>query len=63
MTDLAPFRAETRAWLEENCPPGMRTYMPENEQVAGGKNDTFSCNVTGAGMMNTKISFKPSAIM
>jgi hypothetical protein len=33
------------------------------EQVAGGKNDTFSCNVTGAGMMNTKISFKPSAIL
>src|SRR5580693_8212620 len=31
------FRAETRAWLEENCPPAMRTFMPENEQVAGGK--------------------------
>ena len=33
------------------------------EQVAGGKNDSFSCNVTGAGIMNTKVSFKPSAIM
>ena len=31
------FRAETRAWLEQNCPPVMRTFMPENEQVAGGK--------------------------
>ena len=31
------FRAETRAWLEANCPPAMRTCMPENEQVAGGK--------------------------
>ena len=37
MTDLAAFRAETRAWLEENCPPRMRTWMPEEEQVAGGK--------------------------
>jgi alkylation response protein AidB-like acyl-CoA dehydrogenase len=37
MTDLAAFRAETRAWLEENCPPAMRTWMPEDEQVAGGK--------------------------
>ncbi|MGE0224693.1 MAG: acyl-CoA dehydrogenase family protein [Acetobacteraceae bacterium] len=37
MTDLADFRAETRAWLEENCPPAMRTWMPEEEQVAGGK--------------------------
>lgn len=24
MTDLATFREETRAWLEENCPPGAR---------------------------------------
>lgn len=37
MTDLATFRAETRAWLEANCPPAMRTRMPEEEQVAGGK--------------------------
>ena len=33
------------------------------EQVAGGKNDNFSCNVTGAGVMNTKVSFKPGAMM
>jgi len=37
MTDLAQFRRDTRAWLEENCPPAMRTWMPEEEQVAGGK--------------------------
>ncbi len=24
MSELATFRAETRAWLEENCPPGAR---------------------------------------
>ena len=24
MTELAEFRAETRAWLEENCPAGAR---------------------------------------
>ena len=34
---MPTFRVETRAWLEENCPPAMRTFMPENEQVAGGK--------------------------
>jgi alkylation response protein AidB-like acyl-CoA dehydrogenase len=37
MTDLTTFRAETRAWLEASCPPAMRTWMPEDEQVAGGK--------------------------
>ena len=36
MTDLATFRTQTRAWLEEHCPPVMRTRMPEEEQVAGG---------------------------
>ena len=24
MTSQSEFRAETRAWLEENCPPGAR---------------------------------------
>jgi alkylation response protein AidB-like acyl-CoA dehydrogenase len=41
MTDLTTFRAGTRAWLEENCPPAMRTFMPENEQVAGGKRASY----------------------
>ena len=28
MTDLTDFRAETRAWLEENCPDGARGAGP-----------------------------------
>ena len=31
MADLEAFRAETRAWLEANCPPSMRTPMPADE--------------------------------
>jgi alkylation response protein AidB-like acyl-CoA dehydrogenase len=38
---LETFRAETRAWLEENCPESMRTPMPEDERVWGGRNPTF----------------------
>jgi alkylation response protein AidB-like acyl-CoA dehydrogenase len=38
---LEAFRAETRAWLEENCPAGMRTPMPDEERVWGGKNPEF----------------------
>jgi len=38
---MSQFRAEVRAWLEENCPPAMRTRMPEDEQVAGGKQAVF----------------------
>ena len=37
MATAPTFRTETRAWLEENCPPAMRSFMPEHEQVAGGK--------------------------
>ncbi len=35
------FRKSTRAWLEENCPPAMRTPMPEDEIVWGGRNPVF----------------------
>ena len=42
MADLETFRAETRAWLEANCPPSMRTPMPAEEAVNGGKNATFA---------------------
>jgi alkylation response protein AidB-like acyl-CoA dehydrogenase len=38
---LEAFRAETRKWLEENCPPSMRTPMPDDEVVWGGRNATF----------------------
>ena len=36
MPSAQNFRQETRFWLEENCPPVMRTRMPDEEQVAGG---------------------------
>ena len=42
MQDLETFRADTRAWLEENCPASMRTPMPENETVWGGRRATFA---------------------
>ena len=41
MADLEKFRAETRAWLEANCPPSMRTPMVEDEVVWGGRNEKF----------------------
>jgi len=41
MSDLEKFRAETRAWLEENCPPSMRTPMPEDETCWGGRNPVY----------------------
>ncbi len=42
MTDLESFRAETRAWLEANCPPEMREPMrDESDACWGGRNPTF----------------------
>ncbi len=41
MADLDSFRDEVRSWLEENCPPSMRTPMPESETVWGGRNERF----------------------
>lgn len=38
---LEEFRLETRKWLEENCPPSMRTPMPDDELVWGGRNAVF----------------------
>jgi len=35
------FRHETREWLEENCPPTMRTPMPEKNKCWGGRNCKF----------------------
>ena len=37
MEALEQFREETRAWLEKNCPPSMRTPMPEDESPWGGR--------------------------
>jgi alkylation response protein AidB-like acyl-CoA dehydrogenase len=42
MSDLELFRAETRAWLEENCPESMREpYRGEDDQVWGGRNAEY----------------------
>ena len=43
MADLEKFRAETRAWLAENCPPDMRQPMVNDEDTFwGGRNARFS---------------------
>jgi alkylation response protein AidB-like acyl-CoA dehydrogenase len=41
MAELASFRAETRAWLEANCPAIMRTPMPDDEIVWGGRKPVY----------------------
>ncbi len=41
MDALTEFRAATRDWLTENCPLPMRTPMPEEERVWGGRNAVF----------------------
>ena len=45
MTDLDTFRANTRAWLEENVPPSMREPMRADEDANwGGRNADYSKN-------------------
>jgi acyl-CoA dehydrogenase len=42
MADQETFRAETRAWLEANCPPEMREPMrDETDACWGGRDATF----------------------
>jgi acyl-CoA dehydrogenase len=41
MTDTEGFRAECRAWLEDNCPAGMRGPMREDDHCFGGRNWRF----------------------
>jgi alkylation response protein AidB-like acyl-CoA dehydrogenase len=42
MAELEQFRAETRSWLEANCPPEMRTPMRgEKDLCWGGRNFQF----------------------
>ncbi|WP_439572728.1 acyl-CoA dehydrogenase family protein [Phreatobacter sp.] len=42
MDALDSFRLETRAWLEANCPPEMRTPVRGDEDICwGGRNWTF----------------------
>ena len=43
MTDLDSFRADTRAWLEANCPAEMRTPIKSEDDICwGGRNWTFA---------------------
>lgn len=39
--DEVEFRSEVRTWLEANCPPSMRTPLPDNEIVWGGSGERF----------------------
>jgi acyl-CoA dehydrogenase len=42
MDDLETFRRETRAWLEQNCPPSMRTAPAGDDDICwGGRNVRF----------------------
>ncbi|MEH2511139.1 alkylation response protein AidB-like acyl-CoA dehydrogenase [Nitrobacteraceae bacterium AZCC 1564] len=43
MANLEQFRAETRAWLETNCPPEMRKPVANDSDVFwGGRNTVYS---------------------
>ena len=42
MQDIENFRAETRAWLEANCPPAMRQPLTQDQIVWGGSAVKFS---------------------
>jgi len=41
MEHLEQFRQEVRDWLEENCPPSMRTPLVPEEEVWGGRNAEY----------------------
>ena len=45
MEQLEPFREDTRSWLEENCPAGMRTPMTRDDDVCwGGRKFSYQSN-------------------
>ena len=41
MSELQEFREEIRDWLEDNCPPTMRTVMPAEETPGGGRRTEY----------------------
>src|SRR6185437_3514014 len=41
MDDLEAFRQEVRAWIEQSCPPSMRSPGTDDEQVWGGRHAVF----------------------
>ena len=42
MSDIELFRAQTRQWLEDNCPPSLRTPTPEGELIWGASEVEFT---------------------
>ena len=42
MQDIENFRAETRAWLEANCPPAMRQPLTQDQNVWSGSEVKFA---------------------
>lgn len=49
MADLETFRAETRSWLEANCPAEMRSAPRDDDDTYwGGRNATFSSDAQKA---------------
>ena len=47
---MSAFRDEVRGWLEENCPPSMRTPMPADEYPGGGRRAAYANPDTGVWM-------------
>ncbi|MFT4797147.1 MAG: acyl-CoA dehydrogenase [Sulfitobacter sp.] len=43
---IETFREEARSWLEENCPPSIRTPMPADEYPGGGINANYKNSET-----------------
>ena len=41
MENLELFKKEVREWLEENCPPSIRTPLVPEEEVWGGRNAEY----------------------
>jgi len=41
LDELETFRLSTRQWLDDNCPESMRTPMPDDEIVWGGRDAQF----------------------
>jgi alkylation response protein AidB-like acyl-CoA dehydrogenase len=38
---MGSFREEARSWLQQNCPPSIRTPVPANEFVGGGRHASY----------------------
>ena len=55
MADLETFRAETRSWLEANCPKDMRVPVRDDDDVYwGGRNATFKNDAQKAWFENCR---------